>query len=143
MGRDDRMKASDMFNATTYVFSKKAQFEQAFPQIEDVVVLVQESGDGITEWNHSQRYTKPSIGEYIDCHNPVCYGGGASVGALIRDMVRNKESHKEATSVCRGYEGSPKGKRRYGKCFNDFTIMIDLTYKPDAPREEAASPPKD
>ena len=40
--RDQRVKASDVFRETNFVFSKKRPFEEAFPEIEDIVIEVEE-----------------------------------------------------------------------------------------------------
>jgi len=35
--RDERQKASEVFNEADFVFAQKVSFDEAFPQIEDVV----------------------------------------------------------------------------------------------------------
>ena len=128
MGRRDRMKASDVFRETDYVFSKKVSFEEAFPEIADLKVVVEEDGHGVHEWNRTRHYGK-GVGEYIDCSNSLCYNGGFSLGNILREMVRNRETHKETTEICQGYEGSPKGQRRYRSCLNHFKITVDIVFK--------------
>lgn len=128
MGRQDRPKASDIHRNTEYVFSKKASFPEAFPEIEALSGTVELSGHGVREWNRV-RYLTNNVGEYMDCVNPVCYGGGFSLGSILRDMVRRKETHREELEICQGYEGSPGGKRRYRSCTTTFRIKIDIKYK--------------
>ena len=134
--RNQRMKASDVFRETEFLFSSKASFDKAFPEIEDVVIEVTEDGRGIRQWrpSHQKRiYRKSNLpGEYVDCSNPLCCNGGISVGSMIRDMVRARTTEKEASEVCRGYEGSPKGRRKYGNCMNFFEVKIAITYKGQA-----------
>ncbi len=129
----DRKKASDVFRESNFVFVEKVAFEKAFPEIEDVSVVVEEQGDGVSKWTSTRSYGKSSVGEYIDCSNPLCYNGGFSIGSILREMVRNKDTHKEASEGCRGYEGSPKGRRKYRDCMNYFKIKIDIKYKTGKP----------
>jgi hypothetical protein len=129
MSSRDRQKASDIFKNTDYVFSTKVSFDEAFPMIEDIKVVVEHRGHyGVHEWNRVQHYGK-NIGEYVECTNSICYNGGFSVGNLVRIMVASKQTHLEKLEFCQGYEGSPKGKRRYRSCTNSFNVTIDIKYK--------------
>lgn len=127
----DSKKASDIFNETDYVLSKKVGFEEAFPQIKDFVIEVSEYEDAM--WGKEVRtrmYAKNEPpGEFVDCSNPVCYSGGVSIGDVLRSMVRNKVADETATRKCRGYEGSPKGRKRYRSCMHSFTVKVSLQYK--------------
>ena len=135
--RDERMKASDVFREAKFLFSRKASFDEAFPEIENVVIEVEERGDGVNHWGFcgSRRvYKNPHLpGEYIDCSNPLCYNGGVRVGSIIHEMVKERSTGRVgSTSFCQGYEGSPKGRRRYRKCTNSFKVIISITYKEKA-----------
>ena len=134
--RDERQKASDVFNEADFVFGRKVSFDEAFPQIEDVVVEVKESGHGIRRDNR-RVYRKPYLGEYIDCSNPICYNGGFSIGAILREMVRNRQAELETSKICQGYEGSPKGKRKYRDCVNFFKIKVSVKYKETPSADES------
>ena len=108
--REKRQKAQDVFNEGNYVFGHKTTFEKAFPEVEQCIVEVHESGHGVSAWNQGvSRYTNP--GEYINCSNSLCYTGGFNIGWPIRDMVRKRETEREDTALCQGSEGSPKGRR--------------------------------
>lgn len=132
-GRAQRMKASDVFRETNFLFSRKASFDEAFPEIEDIVIEVAEDGHGVRHWGRDDPkriYKKPHLpGEYVDCSNPLCYNGGVSVGSIIRDMVRERATKRETSEICHGYEGSPKGRRKYSSCMNFFKVKISITYK--------------
>lgn len=125
----DRKKAQDVFNETNFLFSKKVSFIDAFPEIETINVEVIEDGYGVSDWTNPRRFSKYNIGEFINCSNSLCYNGGFSVGKIVRDMLAKKETHREETEYCQGYEGSPKGRRRYRSCNNNFEIKVDITYK--------------
>jgi hypothetical protein len=136
MTRDRRKKASDVFAETTFLFSQKGSFAEAFPQLEEAKVSLTESGyvgytlDGSNKKKRTVSSKSGNLGEYINCSNPLCYNGGFSVGQSIREMISAAETHREDHAVCQGYEGSPKGRRRYRSCINFFTFTIDLTYGP-------------
>ncbi|MDK2907184.1 MAG: hypothetical protein PWP02_960 [Thermosipho sp. (in: thermotogales)] len=128
--RKKRLKASDVFRESDYVFSKKVNFEEAFPEIENLKIIVEESGKGIKSCNKKHIYTKHNFpGEYINCSNPYCYNGGFSIGAILRDMTRKKLTEFETLKLCQGYEASPKGKKTYRNCLNQFKIKVYISYK--------------
>jgi len=131
MSNDKRMKASDVFRESEYVFSSKTSFEEAFPQIKNVEIEVEEIGVGVSQWIGKSVYTR-HVGEFIDCHNPTCYNGGFSIGKLLREMVKTRQTDLEETEFCQGNEGSPKGKRLYRKCWNKFNVKVHIDYKESA-----------
>lgn len=125
-----RLKASDIFKESKYVFVNKVSFEEAFPEIEDIIITVEESGKGFDNLNNKHTYTKQNFpGEYIDCSNPLCYSEGFSLGKIIRNMVKEKKTELETLEICLGYEGSPKGKKYYRDCLNQFRVKISIKYK--------------
>ncbi|HPW98276.1 MAG TPA: hypothetical protein PK218_06940 [Flavobacterium sp.] len=133
--RDERQKASDVFRESNFVFSKKVGFDVAFPQIEDLTVEVEESRHGVGDWNRKSTYKKQNFpGEYINCSNSLCYNGGFSIGSILREMVRNKQTELETSKLCQGNEGSPKGRRIYRKCMNFFKIKVSIKYKVESDR---------
>jgi len=125
--RDKRQKASDVFNEAQE-FGRKVSFDEEFPQIEDVVVEVTESGHGVRRGS-KKIHRKQRLREHINCNNPICHGGGFSIGAILREMVRSQQTELETTETCQGYEGSPKGRREYGECPNFFEIKVSVKYK--------------
>lgn len=132
---DERKKAMDVFNETNFVFSKKVGFDEAFPMIEEIDVEVKEEGR-VEQWNAESHYSKKYFpGEYINCHNPVCYNGGFSIGSIIRDMVRSRKTELEELKMCQGNEASPKGRKVYRKCFNMFRIKVKIVYKEEEKNE--------
>jgi len=127
--RDHRKKASEIHRETTYVFSSKVSFAEAFPQIAHVRIEVTETGEGVYAEFQPSVHTEQSMGEFVDCSNSLCYGGGFSVGSLLRDMASKRETHREARFRCSGYEGSPKGRQKYRDCWNRFDVKADIEYK--------------
>ena len=136
MPRYTRQKASDVFRGSTPLFGKITDFDEAFPEIDNVTIVVEQYGDGVNKWNQTQHRHKHSAGEYFDCSNPRCYNGGIRTGLILREMVRKRTRHHEESRSCQGYEGSPKGRRNYGPCFNSFKVTVDIEYK-EADNENA------
>ena len=142
---EKRKKASDIFNETEFVFGRKIAFKDAFPEIEDITLQVIEdkpawkkhpSGPFEKAMGTDHRYPKKGQftkinfpGEFVDCTNEKCYNGGFNIGSILREMVSNHKTEKNGEAVCQGYEGSPKGLRKYGKCEHKFKYTINIRYK--------------
>jgi len=132
MSRDRRQKASDVFRQSTPFFGGKVPFSQAFPQLEKAEVHVKTFDQWLGQtktWFRNQDY----LGEFFDCDNHLCYNGGFNIGEVLRAMVRERQEELSGTASCQGYEGSPKGRRKYGRCFRRFEYTVKLTYKEQTP----------
>lgn len=130
MSREDRMKASDVHRY--HPLAQTGTFSDVFPEVKSVRMTVSEEGH-LTLGRYSYEpkvrvYTEKQFPEYADCSNPKCYNGGVQIAQILREMVLDKKTHLETGKACQGYEGSPKGKRRYGKCVNFFKITADAEY---------------
>jgi hypothetical protein len=123
-----RQKASDLFDEAGFFYGRKANFNEAFPEIDEASASVEEFGKGAAG-GRRRIFDKNNLGQYIDCSNPLCYGGGADIGRFLRTMIANGKTHDETTLPCMGDEGSPKGKKIRHKCLNEFKISIDIKYK--------------
>ena len=81
-----RKKASDIFKETNSLFSKKVSFNEAFPDIESISIVVKEyenagqkPDDGLGIYPKTYIFNNRHLpSEYIDCSNTVCYNGGFS-----------------------------------------------------------------
>jgi hypothetical protein len=129
-----RKKAQDVLNESNLVFARKATFAEAFPEIDEIRVVVTESGEGVYRDMNKRSYDKRTVSEFVNCSNPLCYNGGVRLGSIIHEMNIKKETYKEDHFKCQGYEGSPKGRRVYRDCFNFFTVSIDIQYKNSEPK---------
>lgn len=122
---EKRKKALDIFRESEYVFAK-CGFDEAFPEIAELRINVQELRYNVEVY--SRQYGR-NISEFVNCNNRLCYNGGFSIGDILRQMVAEKEAEKDVTVFCQGYEGSPKGMRRYRNCMHRFKVHIDVKYK--------------
>ena len=124
-------KAGAIFGKSQLTVATKASFSEAFPSVQRAWIEVVETFYRRTVIHH---LTEENAREFVDCSNPECYGGGVSIGAVLRWMVATHRSDSTETQLCRGYEGSKR--RRVRDCPHSFTVRVELEY---ADREAAAS----
>ncbi len=130
MGRNDREKLTDRINSSNYVFSRKVNsFEEAYPTVVSLRVEVTERDVGLGGSSQSWTLTEKNFNHALNCSNPRCYGGGVEIGWIIHDMARDRRTDLEETKKCQGYEGSPKGMKRYRSCLHSFHIRAHVEYK--------------
>lgn len=135
--RDRVMKAADVFAKSTPMFGTKAQFTDAFPEISNIHVEVDFGSDPYLGRIVHSYDAKSLPGEFINCRKQRCYNGGFSIGSILREMVRQRQTEKSETIYCQGYEGSPKGRKNYGRCHESFKVDIRVEYRdanPNNPR---------
>ena len=126
--RTQRPKAQDVFNASNYVFSDKVSFEEAYPEIKDVEVRVEETGNGVHQ-SGELIFLKSQISAFVNCSNPLCYNGGVALHSIIRQMNQQRKTEDDTYKLCQGNEASPKGKRIYRKCMNMFHVKTRIQFK--------------
>ncbi|MBY6278240.1 hypothetical protein [Symbiobacterium thermophilum] len=124
-----RDKAQDVFLQTKHYLGRPGSFQEAFPTIKSLKVTVEEY-DG--PWlDRTYHYDEHTAAQYINCHNPLCYNGGFNLGQQLWFMTEAGETTLEHTFFCQGYEGSPKGRIRYGSCDRRFKVKIEIVYRED------------
>jgi hypothetical protein len=127
--RDKRQKASDVWAEHTPWIGEKVPFAEAYPTIEWVVIEVEESYIQGHKESYKLDSSEHTIGKFFDCHNSKCYKGGVDLGEVLDHMVQNHLTEFEAEAKpCRGYEGSPKGKKQTGPCFRRFKVKATISY---------------
>lgn len=131
-----RFSAQDLFERSIPTFAKRGPFHEVFPEVARLLVEYEETG----EVERPDRYegfapvlcgklTHNYISQYIRCTNFRCYGGGFEICQVIGEMVRKKETERQGQADCVGHEGTPKGGKIYGKCFNRFRYKISIAYR--------------
>jgi hypothetical protein len=124
-----RPKASGVTRKRPHLaYGQPIPFESAFPEIEGVEVEVIERGAGILD-PEPILLKKQFLGEFIDCHNPICFNGGFSIGRILRQMILENKTELESKVLCKGHEGSPGGHNIYRKCLNSFAVRVRINYK--------------
>ena len=132
MERNDREKLTDRLNQAEHLCCRHVgSFAEAYPTIASLRVEVTESSNGSGGWQGRWSFTERDFRHAVNCSNKTCYGGGVEIGWMIHDMARKKEADREETKICRGYEGSPKGRTRYRSCPTTFRITAHVEYKDD------------
>jgi hypothetical protein len=128
LGRVRKDKAGAVFSKSQLTVTTKASFSEAFPSVRGVRIEVAETFYRRTVIHH---LTEENAREFVDCSNPACYGGGVSIGAVLRWMVATTRSEAMETQLCRGYEGSKR--RRARDCPHSFAVRVELDYVDDDP----------
>ncbi len=111
------------------IFAQRVPFSEAFPEIQKASIRVEAEGRGTGYQPKSWTLHAPRISECIDCPNPLCYGGGLWIGHVLHEMYSHRETQRSGGAACEGYEGSPKGRRRYRDCLTTFLYDITIVYK--------------
>lgn len=109
---------------STPLFGEKVSFAEAYPNIENILIEVEETGKGVDSSNRKRRYTKQYLpGEFIRCSSPVCRGPGFHLGFHLYNMVSEGNTEFQKTDLCKGCE-SPRR-----NCPNTFNFKITIKYK--------------
>src|ERR1019366_979235 len=97
-------------------------FERAFPDIA-TMRLEAERGDETSRLGRPMVFTENSPPDrFLPCSNPLCYRGGCDVQQFLSGVVAARKTDVEETLFCQGFEGSPKGKKRYGPCDTYYRV---------------------
>ncbi|MDD5589084.1 MAG: hypothetical protein PHP92_03470 [Candidatus Nanoarchaeia archaeon] len=116
------------------IFASRGTFDEVFPNFEDVIIDVTESGDGlfypgIGSDNKSRKHSVKERGGLIGCSNPSCKQGGFEMDFIIHNMVRKNETTRIDSMFCAGWEGSKKLRYKHNKCMNKIDYKITIIYK--------------
>lgn len=118
-------KASNIFNRENYAFGSKINFKDAFSEIQKMSIHVTELESLI--WMKEQAIHHLTVenpgGEHIDCTNPLCDGGGFSMGSVLREAVNSKEEEIEKIITCQGSETSGR------RCMHAFKVSGSVKYR--------------
>lgn len=126
------MKASDVAAQRVPFFGQSGTFDETFPEIADLEISVEETDGGWPVEHGEHRFTfsnRQHLRPYINCRNRACYNGGISIERLLSMMIAARSTLFEDQERCQGYEGSPKGQRRYRDCMHAFKVRIKLAFK--------------
>src|SRR5438128_2641341 len=133
MSNQPRKKAQELFSTSAPVFGRKVPFSEAFPDISDFRIEVDEmtfEGRTLRTWVFTPSHLPT---EFVDCTNDLCYGGGVSVGSVLATMRASRLGEYESKVKCRGYEGSSRQRTR--SCLHRFRIRATVSYADEAKPE--------
>src|SRR2546427_104840 len=102
-------------------------FEEAYPTISDVKVEV--GYEYIYGYQGKRLFTKNDLTEAMFCLNSKCRNGGLPLDEILHRMVFQSQSDCEEKIHCKGFEGTPKGRRIYTCCTYSFNVKIHIDYK--------------
>lgn len=122
-----KKKMSDIMAKSNYVFVSKISFSERFPQIESIIITVENQELG--GWANPRNFGVMDIGEYIDCIRDGCYEGGINVANKISQMVNDQQEEKSFADCCRGNIGSHVKKSEKKLCSAPYRVTIKIVYK--------------
>ncbi|MFA5975117.1 MAG: hypothetical protein WC859_03015 [Elusimicrobiota bacterium] len=70
-----------------------------------------------------------AVREYIDCHSPLCEAGGFSLGDLLRELIRNRQTEFIGTSFCIGEEQVHPEVPETRACRTRFDVRASLRFR--------------
>jgi len=106
------------------IFSGQTTFQEAFPEVKTVDVIVKESGPG-NQGLGERRYNRLTFREYLSCSNVACTGRAVSLGEILRDLITRRLTGIHLHRACEGH--LEKG----GACPNGFDIQMAVTFNAD------------
>lgn len=130
-----RDKLSNAIARGDFVFQRPPRpgeektFEEIFPTVQDIDIHVEETGRDLRR-PRDDYFSNRFVPHVVDCTNPRCVKGGVILGLIIHEVIRENKTSFQDTKNCRGFEGSPKGRRHHGDCDHKFKIEVTVTYKP-------------
>jgi hypothetical protein len=125
-----REKWSDVLGQPVDPLAPRTKWCDVWRQVETMRLEVRQGKGFMAERAQPEIITQTSTyGKFVDCRNPMCVRGGVNVSVMIADAVVKRQTSIDVTSPCCGYEGSPKGARRYGPCLFRFLVRGTITFK--------------
>lgn len=116
-------------NTTRPFLGKEVPFHEAYPNVEQLTLDIEQHGEIESEWQRTQSFNQANLPSVIPCSNSRCQQGGFSLKTLIYFMIESKKTEKEETIFCEGHEGSPKGRRKGDPCDNYIKLKVKIWYK--------------
>jgi len=106
--------------------NKKNTFEEVFPEIEYVRLEYEERTMGaqpLIKGTHEfeRGHGTPEFLAHINCSNPQCSEGGLSMVAILNVMVAGRETRKDFTIACPGFE-------RFRRCVHFWKGVVTVRY---------------
>jgi len=105
-----------------------AAFTRAFPEIEDLTIILEEPGygkrfgseDSLIKHTLTLKKGRPPP-RLVACSDPTCYKGGFDIYGLIQSMYRSRESERRGLLIC-------TGRMEYGRCTQQVNFKAKIKY---------------
>lgn len=104
-------------------------FDKVFPDIEDIVIEVEEHSPDIEQDKRIRVYHKSNIRDFIGCQNPRCQGGGFFVFDIVHEMRGDRKTKLSTWKACIGNESAEGTSNTVQYCINSFNIKVRIKYK--------------
>jgi hypothetical protein len=97
-------------------------------QVAALFIRVKEKGRNAEPFE-LQISRRDGIREVVECNNPYCHNGGFSLGDVLREMVRSRQTDFIGTSFCRGQEGDLEIPVTLHSCETRFEVEATLQFR--------------
>jgi hypothetical protein len=106
--------------------SWRKPFAESPPDVQTLTITIEESGEGIEEWNRRATYGLHSDLYHV-CKNPVCSGRrvGLDLNPIVEEMIAAHLMSRHDFRICKGIEED-------WRCGHVFNFAVSITYKPKA-----------
>ncbi len=97
-------------------------------RVDQLRVAIQEKGRSADPME--LRITRvDAVRERIRCHNPLCEGGGFSLGDLLRDLIAGRQTDFIGTSFCTGREQLHPEVEEFRSCRTRYDVHAQLSFR--------------
>jgi len=128
-----REKWSEILGQPVDPLGPRTTWRDVWPQIEKMRLEVRQGKGWMSDRAEPQIITETSTYQkFVDCRNTFCVRGGVNTSEAIGDAVTEGQTSIDVSKSCCGYEGSPKGTRRYGPCLFRFHVQGTIRYRVNA-----------
>lgn len=125
-----REKWSDVLRQPPDPLRARTTWGDARPQIERMRLEVRQGKGILAERAEPELITETSsYRQYVDCRNKMCVRGGVHIADIVGRAVVTGQPVIDESAYCCGYEGSPKGSKRYKGCLFRFIVQGTTTYR--------------
>lgn len=108
-------------------FKERSSIQEIFPDIEEIDLYIKSTnlvGEIKAEYHFQDLKSMPS---HVRCGNPDCRDGGYNIVLdIILPVYRKRETEKEGSIICKGYEKIGKGTR---SCSHIARYKLRIKYK--------------
>ncbi len=116
-----------VWDEPVFMTGEKVTFEEAFPDIEELMVEVRERYGEFIGPKH--RFSKKNVKPKMECSNPNCYQSGLDIQSILRELVSVRETDYGSTELCHPLDTEKKGGSGFKRCNHFFEIVVHIEYK--------------
>ena len=110
--------------------NEKISLSEAFPEIENLVVTVQQGKYGNFD-EPGIRFDEKNFRDFIFCETTLCQNGGLNLSdelsLTLKYMLQDSENSKESYASCKGMTRKRSRHDAGTDCSNSFKVTVSFT----------------